>query len=114
MKQRELLFSITKDQFRIDTFRSGGKGGQHQNKTESGIRITHLESGAVGESRAERSQLQNKKLAFKRLCESKKFKAWLRIESAKRSGLLDDIERQVESEMGHIKIEIRENGKWRG
>lgn len=50
---KELLFSLTKKDFRIETFRSGGKGGQHQNKTDSGVRIVHLESGAVGESREE-------------------------------------------------------------
>lgn len=60
---------ITKKDFRVDTFRSGGKGGQHQNKTETGVRITHLESGLVGESRSHRSQDQNKTEAFKRLCE---------------------------------------------
>ena len=42
-----------------DTFRSGGPGGQHQNKTESGIRYTHLPSGIAAESRTERSQHKN-------------------------------------------------------
>ena len=74
---KELLFSITKKEFEVQTFCSGGKGGQHQNKTDSGVRIIHKESGAVGESREERSQLQNKKIAFKGLSENKKFKYWL-------------------------------------
>ena len=51
---KELLFSITKDDFRVDTFRSGGKGGQNQNKVESGVRIVHVASGAIGESREQR------------------------------------------------------------
>ena len=42
-----------------DTFRSGGPGGQHQNKTESGIRYTHLPTGIAAESRTERSQHKN-------------------------------------------------------
>lgn len=67
--KKELLFSLSKDQgdFKIDTFRSGGKGGQHQNKTDSGARITHIASGCSAESRTERSQHQNIKIAFKRL-----------------------------------------------
>jgi protein subunit release factor B len=39
---KELLFSLTKKDFRIDTFRAGGKGGQKQNKTSSGVRVTHI------------------------------------------------------------------------
>jgi protein subunit release factor A len=73
MSNKELLFSLTKKDFRIDTFRSGGKGGQYQNTCDSGVRITHIESGAVGESRDERSQYQNKKMAMERLVASKTF-----------------------------------------
>jgi len=47
------------DELRRDTFRSGGPGGQHQNKTESGVRYTHLPSGIAAESRTERSQHKN-------------------------------------------------------
>jgi protein subunit release factor A len=78
IKTKEPFFSITRKDFRVDTFRSGGKGGQNQNKVESGVRITHLESGAVGESRDERSQLQNKNKAFNRLYNSKTFQVWFK------------------------------------
>ncbi len=54
-------------QCRVDTFRSGGKGGQHQNVTESGVRLTHLPSGVVTTCRAERSQHRNRTLALSRL-----------------------------------------------
>lgn len=77
-QNRELLFSVTKKDFRFDTFRAGGKGGQKQNKTSSGVRCTHIESGAVGESREERSQHLNKRKAFMRCVESEKFKGWHR------------------------------------
>jgi len=74
---KEYLFSVTKKDFEIQTFRCGGKGGQNVNKRETGVRIIHKKSGAIAESREERSQLQNKEIAFKRLVESKKFKIWL-------------------------------------
>ena len=64
---RELIQTWTKKDFRVDTFRAGGKGGQHQNTTDSGVRITHIESGISAECREGRSQDQNKKTAFRRL-----------------------------------------------
>lgn len=110
MGKKELLFSVTEKDLRIDTFRSGGKGGQHQNTRDTGVRITHLESGAVGESREERSQLQNKKKAFKRLVESEKFKNWLKIRSAELMGIIkseEEIKKEVEAWMDekYLKVE---------
>jgi len=81
---KDLVFSITKDDFEIQTFRSGGKGGQNQNKVESGVRIIHHASGCVSESREHRDQIQNKRTAFRRLIEQPKFKAWFKIEAARR------------------------------
>jgi len=113
MKKKELLFSVTKKDLDVQTFRSGGKGGQHQNKTDSGVRIVHKESGAVGESREQKSQYQNKKIALKRLTENKKFKLWL---NRKAFEIIDKktIEERVEEMMSEdkIKMEIKENGKW--
>jgi protein subunit release factor B len=71
---REKILSVTLKDCRVDYFRAGGPGGQKQNKTSSGVRITHPPSGAVGEARDQRSQLQNKKAAFRRMAESDKFK----------------------------------------
>ena len=74
--KKELLFSVTKKDLEIQTFCSGGSGGQHQNKVETGVRIIHKESGAVGEARDSRSQHANKKAAFLRMVNSPKFKLW--------------------------------------
>jgi len=51
---KEKLFSITKKDLEIQTFCSGGLGGQHQNKTASGVRIIHRASGAVDRTSDER------------------------------------------------------------
>jgi protein subunit release factor B len=107
------MFTLKKKDFKIQTFTSGGKGGQHQNKTSSGVRIVHEASGARGESRSERSQLTNKKLALKRLSQSPKFKMWvnsavLELETGK------TIEERVEEAMKpeNLEIEVKVNGRW--
>jgi protein subunit release factor B len=99
----------------VDTFRAGGKGGQHQNKTETGVRVVHAPSGAIGEARDTRSQLENKRSAFRRMAESKAFRLWARMEAARLSGQ-KSVDELVDEAMEprNLRIEVRDDeGKWR-
>lgn len=106
----ERILSVGIHDCEVQTFRAGGKGGQNQNKRETGVRIIHSPSGAIGESREERSQLQNKRAAWLRMVNTPKFQAWLR----RATGRVALAEIQVERDMAprNLLIEGRESGTW--
>jgi len=112
--EKKLLFSLTKKDFEIQTFRCGGKGGQNVNKVETGVRIIHHASGAIGEGREYRTQGENKKSAFRKLVASGKFKIWHYHEVARRLGQEKNVEETIDDMMRpeNLKVEVKENDRW--
>jgi len=104
---QQKLFSVTKDDFEWQFFRAGGKGGQNQNKRDSACRCIHPPSGAVGESREERSQSQNRQNAFHRCVRSQQFQSWIKMQAAAMAKGFADAERMVDEMMleKYLKVE---------
>ena len=81
---------INPEDLKVDTYRSGGAGGQHVNKTESAIRITHIPSGIIVQCQNERSQIQNRDRAMKML-QAKLFLKQREEQMSKLSGIRGEI-----------------------
>jgi peptide chain release factor len=111
---KELLFTVTAADCDWQYLRGTGPGGQKRNKTESKVRCVHRASGAIGESDLTRSQAQNKQIAFRKMAESKEFKTWHRIETARLLGDKLSIEEKVDNHMQehNLKVEGRVDGRW--
>ena len=105
---KTLLFSLTAKDFEFQTFCTGGNGGQHRNAKQNGVRCIHPPSESVGEHRDGRDQFRNRQEAFRKCCESPKFKAWHKLETMKRMGLLKEIDSRVDQMMQpeNLKIEF--------
>jgi len=110
---KELLFSVTKKDLVLEYFSGSGAGGQHRNKCQNSCRCKHPPSGAVGSCQEHRSKIQNTKIAFRRMVQSKEFQEWIRIESARATGQLtltkDEVDRGITK---NIKVEVKKNGRW--
>jgi len=116
MANRELLFSVTSKDCVFKATRGSGPGGQHRNKTSTAIRCIHPPSSAVGYSCDDKSQHRNKKRAFRRMAESEEMKEWIRLESARVTGLLAEIHDKIEHTTceSNLLIEAKDDsGRWK-
>ena len=117
-KLRKRILSVTKKDFEIQTFRAGGKGGQHQNKRDTGVRMIHRDSGARGESREHKSQKANREAAFARLVLTDTFQTWLKLETAKRLQDEHEIRRRISRDVEkmmvprNLRVEVKRDGRW--
>ena len=93
---RQRINILNRDDLEIKAIRGSGPGGQHRNKSYTGARIRHPDSGAVAEATDSRSHEQNLRAAFRRLVETVEFKVWLNL--------------QLHPE--HLRVEIFKGGEW--
>ena len=107
---KERVLSVTLKDCDVETKRGHGAGGQNRNKRDTAVKIVHRASGAIGESQEERSQLQNKRAAFRRMAETPKFKAWLRRQMGEVT--LAEIDVSESMRPRNLKMEVLRDGEW--
>jgi peptide chain release factor 1 len=105
---KELLFSITKKDFDIQFFSGTGAGGQHRNKHQNCVRLTHRDSGVTKTGQSNRNREANIKEAFRGIVNDVEFKLWHKREIAVRLqqgiSLEDKINAMLRPE--NLKIEV--------
>jgi peptide chain release factor 2 len=106
----KLLFSVTAKDFEVQTFCTGGNGGQHRNAKQNGVRIIHKASGARAEHRDGRDQGKNRELAFLKLLQTPLWRAWHALEVARRTGAVARAEAATELAMGAKNLEVMVQG----
>jgi protein subunit release factor B len=106
--------TVTMKDIEIQTFCAGGAGGQNQNRNQTGVRLIHKHSGARGESREFKSQMQNKRAALRRLSKTKEFLCWAKRMAGVSILSEEEVERKVNGwlQEKNIKIEVGGPGKW--
>jgi len=111
--ERRLLLSVTIDNCVTQAFTVGGPGGGGKDTSNTGVRVIHEPSGAVGRAQESRSQLTNKQKAFYRMASSDKFVAWVKQEAARQQGQVS-IDAKVEAELARdkLKVEYRTAKGW--
>lgn len=108
---KELLFSITSDDFEITTFSGTGKGGQNRNKKQKCVRMKHKETGIITTGQNERSLEQNKKQAFLRMTQHPDFKKWLRLKISRECSNEQSIDEIVDDAMQEKNLKIEYLGE---
>ena len=109
--ERTRVLTVTLKDCVVQTFRAGGKGGQNQNKVESGVRIIHPPSNARGEARDSRDQPRNKRAAFERMAATKEFQTWVRQQAGEDALMAAQVERELWPDRTIVEVKD-DNGNW--
>jgi protein subunit release factor A len=105
-KKKRPLFTLTATDFIVQTFCTGGKGGQHRNAKQNGVRVIHPASGARAEHRTGRDQAKNRAAAFEKMTKTKEFINWHKAECARRLGQVYNIEKVLDAAMHESKLKV--------
>ncbi len=103
---KELLFSLTKKDFKVTWYSGKGAGGQHRNKHQNCCRISHEPSKAVGRGTESRSRQQNQKMAVKRLVESDAFQNYVKRRVSGQILIEDKVNEMMNEENLLIEYEV--------
>jgi protein subunit release factor A len=114
MKNKELLFSVTKKDLEITYFSGTGAGGQHRNRHMNCVRIKHPESNVITTGQNSRNKNTNLLEAFNSLVSHPNFKKWHKIKTAEMLGEKEVIEKEIKKALSpeNLKIEHFDNGEW--
>lgn len=113
-KHKQVLFSVTIKDCDVQTFTVGGHGGSGKDTSNSGCRVIHRASGAMGRATESRSLTQNRRTAFVRMAHTPKFRNWMKLE-ASRIQSKPSIEQVVDGMLSeeNLKIEVQDGeGRW--
>lgn len=110
---RDLLFSVTGDDLRIEYFSGKGAGGQHRNRHQNCIRMFHDESGASVTAQRHKERTANIREAFHAITRHPDFRLWMakRVDEEITGKTVDEIVDEMMSPE-NLTVEIKENGQW--
>lgn len=112
-KDKQTLLTVTKKDFRWEYFNGSGAGGQNRNRKKNCVRLFHDPSKTSSVAQDQKNKAQNEKAAFVRLVNQKQFQDWLKLESARRAGQLEDLNAKVKKQLLNAKVETKnQKGKW--
>ena len=101
-KKKELLFSVTKKDLKIDYYSGKGAGGQHRNRHMLCCRIQHPDSGVIVTCGEHKSKDRNTRTAFRRLTEHEDFKKWHRIKTAELMADAEETKARIEAKVNEL------------
>lgn len=111
---RELIFSVTKNDFEITYFSGKGAGGQHRNKHQNCVRLKHKETGIITTGQSNRGRVANMREAFQGMAKHPVFRRWLYDRMTKQDEAEQKLQERVADMMRpeNLLIEYQDDGQW--